>query len=66
MRKLLTTAQVAELTGIPEPTWRGWRLHGTGPRSAKLGRRVVYDEAEVLAWIDSQFEAASRARRASA
>ncbi len=54
--KLLRLPDVSELTGIPEATLRFWRHAGTGPRSAKFGRRVVYREADVLAWIDRQFE----------
>lgn len=54
--KLLRLPDVSELTGIPEATLRFWRHAGTGPRSAKFGRRVVYREADVLAWIDAQFE----------
>lgn len=57
--KLLRVPEVSELTGIPEATLRFWRHVGTGPPSAKLGRRVVYREAEVIAWIDAQFENAS-------
>ncbi len=55
MTKLLRVADVATMTGIPEATLRFWRHQGTGPRSAKLGRRVVYREADVQAWIDEQF-----------
>ena len=36
--------------------WRFWRHEGSGPKSAKLGRIVVYREADVVAWIDAQFE----------
>ena len=53
--ELLRVPEVSELTGIAEATLRFWRHTGTGPPSAKLGRRVVYREAEVLAWIDAQF-----------
>lgn len=57
MTKLLRLPEVAEMTGIPEATLRFWRHEGhTGPKSAKLGRRVVYREEDVLAWIDAQFE----------
>ena len=57
MTKLLRVPDVSELTGIPEATLRFWRHLGTtGPPSAKLGRRVVYREADVLAWVDAQFE----------
>jgi predicted DNA-binding transcriptional regulator AlpA len=56
MTNLLRLPEVAVLTGIPEATLRFWRHQGTGPKSAKLGRRVVYREVDVLAWIDAQFD----------
>ena len=43
---------VSERTGIPLNTLRYYRMNGQGPRSFKLGRRVVYDERDVEAWID--------------
>jgi predicted DNA-binding transcriptional regulator AlpA len=55
MEKLLRLPEVAELTGLPENTLRFWRHQGTGPQSARLGRRVVYRERDVVAWIDEQF-----------
>jgi predicted DNA-binding transcriptional regulator AlpA len=56
MDKLLRLPEVAAMTGIPEATLRFWRSEGTtGPKSARLGRRVVYREADVIAWIDAQF-----------
>jgi predicted DNA-binding transcriptional regulator AlpA len=55
MDKLLRLPEVAELIGVPENTLRFWRHRGTGPKSARLGRRVVYRECDVLAWIDQQF-----------
>lgn len=51
---LLTMSEVAELTRSPVATVRYWRHCGYGPASFKLGRRVVYREADVLAWIDDQ------------
>lgn len=54
--KLLTVSEVAELTRLSEATLRYFRHEGTkGPKSAKLGRRVVYRESDVLAWIDKAF-----------
>lgn len=53
--RLLRIEDVAEMTGIPVATWRHWRATGSGPRSARLGRRVVYRERDVQAWIDAQF-----------
>ncbi len=53
--KLLTVTEVADLTGLQEATLRWFRHCGKGPRSGKLGRRVMYRESDVLAWIDQQF-----------
>lgn len=55
IEKLIRVPEVAELTGISEDTLRHWRSRGTGPRSARLGRRIVYRESEVVAWIEAQF-----------
>jgi hypothetical protein len=44
---LLTTDEVALITRAPVSTVRYWRHLGTGPRSFRLGRRVVYRRHEV-------------------
>lgn len=57
MSELLRTKEVAALTGVPEATLR-WFRHmddGRGPRSGRLGGRVVYRRQDVLDWIDSAF-----------
>ncbi len=54
--KLLRLPEVSEMTGIPEATLRWYRHMGTGPRSGKIGRRVVYREADVREWVNAQFE----------
>ncbi|WP_336707550.1 helix-turn-helix transcriptional regulator [Oerskovia sp. USHLN155] len=60
MTKLLRTVEVADLLGLPEGTLRYWRHCGTGPASFRLGpRRVVYKEADVLAWVEAQYQQAS-------
>lgn len=46
--------EVAAMTGVPDATLRYWRHVGTGPRSYKIGRRVRYDLADVVAWLDEQ------------
>lgn len=56
----LTTAQVSELTGIPEPTLRYYRHANQGPASFRLGRRIVYRREEVLRWIKAQEAATGR------
>lgn len=59
MEFLLTLSEAAERMRVPEATLRYWRHKGTGPRSAKLGRRVVYRERDVDAWIEKQFTTAA-------
>lgn len=58
MSELLRIQEVSELTGIPINTLRFWRANSTGPKAAKLGRRLVYRRTDVEAWIDAQFEEA--------
>src|SRR4051794_29028885 len=54
-RTLLRIEEVADRTGIPIATLRFWRSRGEGgPASFKLGRRVVFDAADVNAWIEAQ------------
>lgn len=56
MDKLLRVPEVAAMTGVAEDTLRHWRHRGFGPPSARLGKRIVYRERDVQAWIDEQFE----------
>lgn len=65
MDRILHIGEVSELTGIPENTLRyyraqsqGDRARRVGPPSAKFGKRIVYRESDVRAWIDAQFAAA--------
>lgn len=58
MSRLLTITEVADRARVPVSTLRYWRLTGrNGPPSGQVGRRVVYRETEVDAWIDRQFSA---------
>ncbi|MEJ7649408.1 MAG: helix-turn-helix domain-containing protein [Nakamurella sp.] len=54
---ILVPAEVAEMTRLPLGTLRYMRHCGTGPRSFKLGRRVLYRQGDVEAWIASQYQA---------
>ena len=55
---LLTIAEAAELLRTPVATLRYWRHRNTGPRSFRLGRRVLYRRDDLRLWIDAQREAA--------
>lgn len=57
----LLEPEVAEWIRQNERTLRYWRAQGVGPRWAKLGRRIVYRESDVQAWIEEQFEGAGGA-----
>lgn len=54
--ELLLLPEVAAMTRLSEDTIRWLRHKGTGPRSGRLGRRVVYRRSDVQAWIDAGFE----------
>lgn len=55
--KLLTLQETAEMTRTPVATLRYWRHLGTtGPRSFRVGRRVVYAESDVLRWLEQQYD----------
>lgn len=58
--KMLTEQDVMNMTGLARGTLAYWRHAGQGPRSYKLGRRVRYDEADVLAWIAESKAATAR------
>jgi excisionase family DNA binding protein len=51
---LLTITEAAELLRAPVATLRYWRHLGTGPRSFRLGRRVLYRREDLLTWIDAK------------
>jgi excisionase family DNA binding protein len=51
MSNYMTTTEVAEELRTPVETVRYWRHVGKGPKSFKLGRRVLYDIEDVDAFI---------------
>jgi predicted DNA-binding transcriptional regulator AlpA len=53
---LLTLPEAAKLTRLSENTLRWMRHNGTGPKSGKLGRRIFYREADLIEWVNAQFE----------
>jgi excisionase family DNA binding protein len=52
--ELLTIAEAAELLRAPVATLRYWRHRNIGPRSFRLGRRVLYRTDDLHAWIAQQ------------
>ena len=52
--ELLTISEAAELLRAPVATLRYWRHLGIGPRSFRLGRRVLYRRDDLRTWVDAQ------------
>jgi excisionase family DNA binding protein len=52
MDRLLTTEEVADLLRTSPSTVRYWRHLGKGPRGRRPGRRVLYAESDVQAWLE--------------
>lgn len=57
---LLSTSEVSEITGLSESTLRYFRATDQGPKSGKLGRRVLYKSEDVNTWIEEQLEITAR------
>jgi predicted DNA-binding transcriptional regulator AlpA len=54
MLKLLDTHHTAERLGLARATLAKLRVVGGGPAFVRLGTKVLYDEAELAAWLDSK------------
>jgi excisionase family DNA binding protein len=53
---LLTISEAAAILRTPVATLRYWRHLGTGPRSFKIGRRVLYRADDLHEWINAQHD----------
>ena len=53
---LLTINEAAAILRTPVATLRYWRHLGIGPRSFKIGRRVVYRADDLHTWITEQHD----------
>jgi predicted DNA-binding transcriptional regulator AlpA len=52
--ELLDTRTVASMIGLAPHTLVLLRVSGGGPRYVKLGRRVLYDRADIASWIEQK------------
>ena len=48
-----TVEELSEKLHASPETVRSWRKNGTGPRAYKIGRHVLFEEADVRAWIEA-------------
>lgn len=47
-------ADLEQMTGTKESTWRYWASIGVGPKSFKIGKRRVWRRVTVEAWLAEQ------------
>ena len=66
MPDYLTTQEVADLFRASPETVRYWRHVGTGPKSFKVGRRVLYAREDVEAYAREAREKADADRGSAA
>ena len=50
----MTVDELAARLRVAPATVRHWRATGRGPTATRVGRRIVFGEAAVAAWLDSQ------------
>jgi len=50
---MMTPQQLAAFLQVSNSTLKAWRLSREGPRFARVGRSIRYNQAEVDAWIES-------------
>lgn len=55
-QKLLTITEAASIVRAPVATLRYWRHLGTGPRSFRLGRCVLYRYTDLTTWINDHHD----------
>ncbi len=48
----MRTPEAARYCGLAARSFEKFRLTGGGPRYIKIGRAVIYDRADLDAWLD--------------
>ena len=62
----LTNKQAADELGISHHTLDSWRIKGVGPQFRKIGRRVFYDQNDLVVWASKQSRTATSGERSAA
>lgn len=57
--ELCDSAETAALLRVPQSTLVYWRAQDAGPRWYKIGRRVMYDRAGLVAFLEQRKRLAS-------
>lgn len=53
--QLLTVEEASQALRVPVGTLRHWRLHGKGPKAARIGKRIMYRRSDLDAFVDDLF-----------
>lgn len=56
LTELMHVDAAAQYAHLSVATLRYYRQMGTGPKSGKLGRRVVYRKSDLDMWIEAAFK----------
>jgi predicted DNA-binding transcriptional regulator AlpA len=51
---LLDAKAAAQRLGLAASTLAKWRVTGSGPRFLKVGRKVLYRDSDLTAWVEAQ------------
>ncbi|GAA3698964.1 hypothetical protein GCM10022377_09970 [Zhihengliuella alba] len=54
--RLMTIDELSEELSIPVATLYWYRHKGSGPRCARIGKRLMYRRGDVDAWLNEAFE----------
>jgi excisionase family DNA binding protein len=60
MKMYMTIEEVAQSLRVTVPTVRWLRLEGRFAPAIKVGRRVLWDEEALTAWLEANQEAPAR------
>lgn len=53
--ELLPPAETAKVIGVAGPNVLAvWRCEGRGPSYVRVGTKIMYDMADIVAWLDSR------------
>jgi len=61
----LRTPSAAEYIGVSPKTLEKWRLTGAGPRYAKLGGAVIYDDRDLDEFVRERLRSSTSESRSS-
>jgi len=55
----MTTTEAAQHLRLSPSTLAKYRVHGSGPQFLKLGKKVVYEKADLDAWATERSRAST-------